>query len=495
MNKSYAVFKDNIIRDYFAEKLDLSIVDFTDVRFYSDRDEVLSAINDYGCDMVITDNVSDFSKQSDFIKKVLNFNKNAKIVVILNKDEVSRARALFKLGVFDCVIKNELTSEYIYGLFMDKEYSVPHENDAKSRDEVLREFFWGNKSINESFSNIYRINDDRVYVVAIKLLNFVDVRRTVATPELVTNIRNILNDHFRNLGTGEFFYNHYAQVLLMFSPSDEVDIDFVVAETRKLINLFKSSLKLKSFAILDRKEYKFTEIRSTWKERFEYTNYYFLYERNSAFMDDMSEKFADDFNGYERIKIFQQALNDFDKNAYDRELAKLLEVRPKATDTMGLIDFLLSLFNEIKKLEVQYDVCFADDAKFKSILRKGSLKQAVAYCQECVNNIMDGISESSRMSIHIKKYLENHIAENVTLKDLAINFNFEYNYSSKYFNKIMGMSFKKYFTNLRLEVAKNLLKSTKHKCYEIAVMCGYKNYEHFSRMFYKKYKVWPKQIK
>ena len=48
MNKSFAVFKDNIIRDYFAEKLDLSIVDFTDVRFYSDRDEVLSAINDYG---------------------------------------------------------------------------------------------------------------------------------------------------------------------------------------------------------------------------------------------------------------------------------------------------------------------------------------------------------------------------------------------------------------------------------------------------------------
>mgnify|MGYP003305954530 CR=1 FL=1 len=144
---------------------------------------------------------------------------------------------------------------------------------------------------------------------------------------------------------------------------------------------------------------------------------------------------------------------------------------------------------------MQYNVAFADDAKFKDIIRSGHLKQAAAYCQECVNKIMDGISESSRMSIHIKKYLENHIAENVTLKDLAINFNFEYNYSSKYFNKIMGMSFKKYFTNLRLEVAKNLLRTTKHKCYEIAAMCGYKNYEHFSRMFYKKYKIWPKQIK
>ncbi len=495
MNKSIAVFEDNLIRDLFAEKLDLSIIDFTDVRFYSNREKVYGDISPEGCDIIFTDESKSNNKLDNFVKRIMSINSDARIIVVLKKEDAYKARCLFRLGVYDCIVKNELSSDYLYELFLDREYQSVNGNEIKSRHEVLRELFWGNGSIPGNFSSIYKINKDCVYVVTMYMVSFFDSVKGEGFREKANTICEAISQYLRNLGVGECFYNHHSQIVLLFSPSDEVDIDFVARETKKIMSIIRSTFKFKIFTVLDREIYKFAEIHETWQERIENTKYYFLCEKNIAYIEDLNNKYTEDFNAYERIRTFQQALNDFDKKAFDREIVNILDIKPKPADLKNLMDFFLTLFNEIKKLEIQYDVAFADDHKIKMILRRGTLKQAAGYCQECVNKIMEGISESSRMSIHIKKYLENHIAENVTLKDLSENFNFEYNYSSKYFNKIMGMSFKKYFTNLRLEVAKNLLKTTKHKCYEIAVMCGYKNYEHFSRMFYKKYKIWPKQIK
>lgn len=59
-------------------------------------------------------------------------------------------------------------------------------------------------------------------------------------------------------------------------------------------------------------------------------------------------------------------------------------------------------------------------------------------------------------------------------------------YFSSFFKKQMKQNFKQYVTDLRMNHAISLLKTTDLMVYEIAEKVGYKNARHFSDMF-KKY--------
>ncbi len=52
-----------------------------------------------------------------------------------------------------------------------------------------------------------------------------------------------------------------------------------------------------------------------------------------------------------------------------------------------------------------------------------------------------------------------------------------------YYKKTFGVSYMQDFINAKLEYAKMLLASTNLTAHDIAVKCGYRNYEHFTRQF------------
>ena len=52
-----------------------------------------------------------------------------------------------------------------------------------------------------------------------------------------------------------------------------------------------------------------------------------------------------------------------------------------------------------------------------------------------------------------------------------------------------------YLTGLRMQKAKELLKTTTFKIYEISEMVGYRNVESFNRVFKKYYEISPLQYR
>lgn len=68
-------------------------------------------------------------------------------------------------------------------------------------------------------------------------------------------------------------------------------------------------------------------------------------------------------------------------------------------------------------------------------------------------------------------------------------------YFTNRFTKETGETFSAYLTELRMQKAKELLKTTTFKIYEIAEMVGYNNVEHFNRMFKKLNGVSPVQFR
>lgn len=98
--------------------------------------------------------------------------------------------------------------------------------------------------------------------------------------------------------------------------------------------------------------------------------------------------------------------------------------------------------------------------------------------------------------VRAKRYLADHYED----ADLSLSLVAEYvelneKYFSNRFTRETGETFSAYLTALRMQKARELLKTTSFKVYEISELVGYRNVEHFNRVFKKMNGVTPAQYR
>lgn len=100
------------------------------------------------------------------------------------------------------------------------------------------------------------------------------------------------------------------------------------------------------------------------------------------------------------------------------------------------------------------------------------------------------------VTVKAKRYLADHYDDaELTLAKVADYVGLNEKYFSNRFTKETGETFSNYLTQLRIQKAKELLRTTNFKSYEIAEMVGYRNAEHFTRMFKKETEITPAQYR
>ncbi|WP_027954867.1 response regulator transcription factor [Halobacillus kuroshimensis] len=94
------------------------------------------------------------------------------------------------------------------------------------------------------------------------------------------------------------------------------------------------------------------------------------------------------------------------------------------------------------------------------------------------------------------RYIEANFTEkNLTLSEVADTIHMSSSYFSMEFKSEVGVSFKQYLTNLKIEKAKELLNNPLYKTYEIAEDLGYSDYPHFTKTFKKQLGMTPTQYR
>ena len=114
-----------------------------------------------------------------------------------------------------------------------------------------------------------------------------------------------------------------------------------------------------------------------------------------------------------------------------------------------------------------------------------------------------GESSASRLEVvqtdavvRAKRYVAEHYQDAaLNLKDVAAYVDLNEKYFTTKFTKETGETFLTYLTGLRIQKAKELIRTTTFKMYEIAEMVGYNNPEHFNRIFKKSVGVSPAQYR
>ncbi|MCZ0704288.1 two-component system response regulator YesN [Natronobacillus azotifigens] len=91
----------------------------------------------------------------------------------------------------------------------------------------------------------------------------------------------------------------------------------------------------------------------------------------------------------------------------------------------------------------------------------------------------------------VKNYIDKHYKENLTLKKIANEFYMNPVYLGQLFKKNHGTYFKDYLLNVRMEKAKQLLRQTDLRIYEVADQIGFSSPDYFVVQFEKKEGMTP----
>lgn len=93
--------------------------------------------------------------------------------------------------------------------------------------------------------------------------------------------------------------------------------------------------------------------------------------------------------------------------------------------------------------------------------------------------------KDSRWAIReVKKFVEEHYAEGISLDDAAEKVHMSKTYLSMLFKKEEGITYIKYLTQVRIEKSMELLKQG-YKANKVCEMVGYHDYKYFSTQFKK----------
>lgn len=152
-------------------------------------------------------------------------------------------------------------------------------------------------------------------------------------------------------------------------------------------------------------------------------------------------------------------------------------------DSIRLSDIFNQKVNYVEKIERLEDV--------RSI--RMWLLNWLAWMLEYSTSKLDTVED---VMVKAKRYLADHYEDaDLTLASVADDVGLNEKYFSNRFTKETGETFSSYLTQLRVQKARELLRTTTFKVYEIAEMAGYRNPEHFNRMFKKVCGISPAQYR
>ena len=123
----------------------------------------------------------------------------------------------------------------------------------------------------------------------------------------------------------------------------------------------------------------------------------------------------------------------------------------------------------------------------------------------CIDNLkismyMENVSQEpeeqeERIINSITMFIQEHLAEEMSLSVLSEEFHMNPQYISQLFKNEIGVGFLAYLTSIRMEKAKKLLLSTSLSIGEVAEQSGYGDYRVFTKVFKKSEGITPSQYR
>jgi len=107
------------------------------------------------------------------------------------------------------------------------------------------------------------------------------------------------------------------------------------------------------------------------------------------------------------------------------------------------------------------------------------------YTNTSPNSAISAVKDSANVFYHIADYMETNISEQLTLEQICKDNMISRSQLQKVFQKECGQGVIEYFTELKIQSAKQMIRNGKYNFTQIAEQLGYSSIHYFSRQFKK----------
>ena len=141
---------------------------------------------------------------------------------------------------------------------------------------------------------------------------------------------------------------------------------------------------------------------------------------------------------------------------------------------LGAFDYLLKPVSEKKLGEL-----------LKRVGDRLAEKKSISGCASYVLSALESLGRSNDDSFtdEICRYFSSTSCRDISAEGAAEHFGFSRDYFGKLFHKQMGESFSRFSTLVKIEYAKELLRQSGIKAYEISEELGYSSADYFTKVF------------
>lgn len=498
----------------------------------SNGQQGLEIIKKYRPDIVISDIKMPVMDGIGMMQE-LDIKKKTKFIVLSSYDEFNLVRQTMKLGAIEYLIKLELEQSTLINAINQAKKLILLENEECERKgslerqvrvnkPVLREEFFrklvghqfiDRKELDENIELLeIDLNENSLICVFIKVYEIDNIAEfgkediQLFDFSAVNIIDEILNDTFK----GYVFKWNHAEYVAVFSFnsnwSRELLNDKLSQVMERLIQMLKQYFNISvSIGISD--------IHMGFKEL------------GTAFLQSNQAVESGFFKGFGSYTFYNECCN----SGPIKETIEISDFKSRLKNAMELSDAneIRKIFEDVNQLlskekvtkQKAYDICchFAylvinviDEKLFKpvmgyevsiftEILRQNSLPEIRDWLDkfgECLCTIMENSSNNNtnRLIIKAKKYINDHIKEDIKLNELAAALALSPGYLSTLFKQVTGKNFIDYTTEVKIEYAKKLLKESNLKIYQVSDFMGYENAYYFSRVFRKVTGMTPREF-
>lgn len=215
------------------------------------------------------------------------------------------------------------------------------------------------------------------------------------------------------------------------------------------------------------------------------------YETVQQYPMDKEKELCTDFMAAENSDDIKAAVKRF----YDGILEN------GRVEPASLYDLTVRLLVGIEKRAVAESGTFGTYEKFQimSVIRLGTLQEIQDYVSTFLTGLKGAVAPGQRES-HCSiikktiKYMEQECSQ-ASLQNVAQQVYMTPTYLSLLFKLNTGKTFIEHLTDIRIEKAKDMLKSTHFKNYEVAEKVGYQDSRYFSQIFKKKVGLSPSEYR
>lgn len=533
MYKLLLVDDEAHVREGVIQEIDWPGEGFEVVGTAENGKEALEVIEKCVPDVVVTDIKMPFMDGMQLAEAVRKQYPTTKVIILTGFDEFEYAQKAIKLQIDEYVLKPFSVQDLLQAIhkvrakideeIAEKENMQALQEHYRKSLPVLREVFLSSlihqvlpeEEIREKASS-YRINlhGNHYLLCTISLDHIGSNARLPLSNEkglllfAILNIaEEVINRHFRAI----VFINQDRVVILIVYDQEKRETLLaqtlpVLEEIRYCVEKF---LRITVTIGVGTVRSELTEIPYSFEDSISALDYRLLLGNNRIISIDDVEQRSKDPLRFDELK--EQALTRCLKVGTHSELKEIVEdLWKELTDAhvsikdcqIYLMEILTTIVKVAKNANLDIDEVLGGSVHlFAEISKFQTLQDAKEWVIELGTKIMNSIANERQSSYkHLVEkaiaYTKAHFHESdISINKVCSHLHISTGYFSSIFKKETKMTFVSYLMQIRMEAAKEYLRTTDLKAFEIAEKVGYSDPNYFSFSFRKMCGMSPKEYK